>query len=1056
MPQQLTKCGLLLLLLFLSCLQLSAQQRTVTGIVQNQDTREPLAGVTVGVKGTDRTTITNEKGEFSIVVSGNESVVKFTYIGMAYQEIIVGEKTALTISLAKDNKQMEDVVVVGYGSQKRIHLTGAVATVDMKQIQDLPVGSLSAALRGQMPGVSVSGGYSRPGDNASITIRNPIFFSKDGGSTEPLYVIDDIIRTPADFNVLDASEIENISILKDAAAAIYGIQGANGVIVVRTKRGKAGTPKINYSVSYGVADATELPKMMNGFQQATYLNNMIMAEKKFIADGTDGYKADVDWYTDDELEHFRHNSTDWLQVGWQPAITMRHALNVSGGSDKATYFAGVSYTNQTANFDNINTDKWTFRASTDLKLTTGLKLGLSVSGDLSQNKRYYNKQGSESVDNDVKTLVGTPMFNPYYVNGLPVLLTSATNSQVENFHFFEIQNSNNTTTTRNTGLNVQGTLTYEVPFVKGLKFGLNYNKNLENSFGKQYGTKYTVYRFSMLGDHKHIYGGNVTSAITLSNGDRVRISPSYSDNYQLNATAMYDRTFGKHQIGVFAGYEQYEAETDLVNAMREGAIIGGLDNMNYALGTNTTDEVQTEFGRLAYIGRINYSYDNRYLAEFTMRADANVNFAPEYRWGYFPSMSLGWVASQEEFFRRNVRFIDFLKIRGSVGALGSDNTRGYQYLTNYVAQTGRAPVFGGNNDRGYVITPNVAIANYDLRWDDAIKYNAGIDVQFLNSRLSVSADAFLDHRKNQLTTLTSSVSLLIGANLPPENFSETKSFGYELSVGWKDNIGSNWTYNINSFLSWSDNKMIIVDQPVGNVGTYLDALGRSSDRGVYGYQYLGMFRSQQQVDDFLAKNPGYTILGDAPKPGMLYYQDIRGPKDASGKYTGPDGKITEEDQDYLTPKSSNHYGLGFNFGITYKSVSLNVVSGMSFGGQNVMESAAVKKGSATSNRPEFWKDVWTPDNPNAAYPNPYYSNNYDRTSSFWFVSSFTWRITNFNLSYTLPARWVNKAGFGSVRAFLVGTNPLNLYNPYSYRDNSSNYDVYPAIRTFSLGLNVGF
>lgn len=1056
MPQQLTKCGLLLLLLFLSCLQLSAQQRTVTGIVQNQETREPLAGVTVGIKGTDRTTLTNEKGEFSIVVSGNESVVKFTYIGMAYQEIIVGEKKVLNISLVKDNKQMDDVVVVGYGTQKKIHLTGAVATVDMKQIQDLPVGSLSAALRGQMPGVSVSGGYSRPGDNATITIRNPIFFSKDGGSTEPLYVIDDIIRTSADFNVLDASEIENISILKDAAAAIYGIQGANGVIVVRTKRGKAGTPKINYSVSYGVAEATELPKMMNGFQQATYLNNMIMAEKNWVADGTNGYKADVDWYTDDELAHFKNNSTNWLEVAWQPAITMRHALNVSGGSDKATYFAGVSYTNQTANFDNINTDKWTFRASTDLKLTTGLKLGLSVSGDVSKNKRYYNKQGSESVENDVKTLVGTPMFNPYYVNGLPVLLTSATNSQVENYHFFEIQKSNNTTVARNTGLNVQATLNYEVPFVKGLKFGLNYNKNLENAFGKQYGTKYVVYRFAMLGDHKHIYGGDPTTAITLSNGDRVRISPSYSDNYQLNATAMYDRTFGKHQISLFAGYEQYEAETDLVNAMREGAIIGGLDNMNYALGTNTTDEIQTEFGRLAYIGRINYNYDNKYLAEFTIRADANVNFAPEYRWGYFPSMSLGWVASQEEFFRRNVSFIDFLKIRGSVGALGSDNTKGYQYLTNYAAQTGRAPIFGGNGDRGYVILPNVSIANYDLRWDDAIKYNAGIDMQFLNNRLSVSADAFLDHRKNQLTTLSSSVSLLIGATLPPENFSETKSFGYELSVGWKDNINSNWSYTINSFLSWSDNKMIIVDQPVGNVGTYLDVLGRSSDRGVYGFHYLGMFRSQQQVDDYLAKNPGYTIMGDAPKPGMLYYQDVRGPKDISGKYTGPDGKITEEDQDYLTPKSSNHYGLGFNFGITYKSLSLQVVSGMSWGGQNVRESAAIKKGSATSNRPEFWKDVWTPDNPNAAYPNPYYSNNYDRTSSFWFVSSFTWRVSNFNLSYTLPSRWASKAGFGSVRAFLVGTNPLNLYNPYSYRDNTSNYDNYPAIRTFSLGLNVGF
>lgn len=1055
MLQQLTRLVTLLLLTSFSCVYVMAQQKTVSGTVYNQETKEPLQGVTVGLKGTNQTTITDAKGQFSLLVSGNESVLKFSFVGMAYQEITVGERTTLTITLTEDKKQLEDVVVVGYGTQKKIHLTGAVATVPMKELQDIPVGNMSAALRGQMPGVNVAGGYARPGENAVITIRNPSFFVKDGQSTNPIYVIDDIIRTVDDFNALDATEIESFSVLKDAAAAIYGILGSNGVIVVRTKRGKAGAPKINYTVSYGLADAVQLPKMMNGYEQATYLNSMLMAEKNWVADGTNGYKNDTRWYTDDELAHFRNNSTNWLEQAWQPASTMRHALNVSGGSEKATYFAGVSYINQTANFDNINTDRWTFRASSDIKLSTGLKLGLSVSGDVSQNKRYYNKQGSESVDNDVRSLVGTPMFNPYYVDGRPVLLTSNTNSTVENYHFFEIQRSNNTTVTRNTGLNVQATLNYEVPFIKGLRAGLNYSKNLDNTFGKQFGTKYTVYRFSMLGDNKHIFGGDPIGSVTLNNGDRVRISPSYADRYQLNATLNYERSFGEHHFSFFAGYEQMEFETDAVNAMREGVINGGDDNMNYALGTNTTDETQTEGGRLAYIGRLNYNYASKYLAEFTMRADASVNFAPEHRWGYFPSFSLGWVASQENFFKNNIQFIDFMKVRFSLGWLGTDNTKGFQYLPNYAAQTGKAPVFGGNGDRGYAILPNTAIANYGISWDDNTKYNVGLDLQFLRSRLSVTADGFLDHRTNQLSTLTSGASLLIGGNLPPENFGESKSFGYELSISWKDNITKDLSYNINTFLSWADNKLIILAQPAGNIGTYLDQKGRSSDMGKMGYRYLGMFRSQQQVDDYLAKNPGYTIFGQTPKPGMLYYQDVRGPK-VDGQYTGPDGKITEEDLDYLTPKADNHYQLGFNFGVTYKTLSLSVVSGMSFGGQDMLEGAAYKKGSATSNRPEFWKDVWTPDNPNAKYPNPYYNDNYDRPSSFWFVSSFTWRISNINLSYTLPSRWTNAAGLGTARAFLVATNPINLYNPYSYRDNSSPYDVYPAIRTVSLGLNLGF
>jgi len=261
---------------------------------------------------------------------------------------------------------------------------------------------------------------------------------------------------------------------------------------------------------------------------------------------------------------------------------------------------------------------------------------------------------------------------------------------------------------------------------------------------------------------------------------------------------------------------------------------------------------------------------------------------------------------------------------------------------------------------------------------------------------------------------------------------------------------------VNTFLSWSDNKLIRLDQTIGNIGTFLDASGRSSDRGVLGYKSLGIFRTQAEVDDFMSKNPNYRAFGDVPKPGMIKYQDVRGPKDANGQFTAPDGIITENvDYDYLTPKSSNHYGLGFNFGGNYKTLSLSVVMGLSWGGQASIESAAVKRATSVSNRPDFWADHWTPENTNAKYPNPYYTNNYDRTTDFWFVNSFSFRMTNFNLSYGLPEQWANKAGLKSAKIFLVGTNPINFYNPYGYKDNSSSFDVYPQLRTFSLGLNIG-
>ena len=385
----------------------------ITGTVKDSK-GEPLAGVTVKIKGTTTATSTDANGTFRINLPLGDETLVFTYLGFKTKEVKVNSQTSLNVSLEEDAKSLEEVVVVGYGTQKKIHLTGAVETIDVKAIEDIPVGSLSAALKGQVPALSVSGGFSRPGDNASIVIRNPTSFAKDGpqGDGNPLYVIDNIIRTPSDFNLLDASEVESISVLKDAAAAIYGIQGANGVIVVTTKRGGLGQAKISYSGSVGISDATQLPDMMTGIEHATYLNDYNFSR------GRDEDHADI--YTPDELEHFKNNSTDWLAQAWQSSYITRHAINISGGTEKATFFAGGSYVNQNANFEGINTDKWTFRASSDLKLTKGLQLGLSLSGDLSTNRRYFYKQGSESAENDFLSLLGNPEFVPYYINGLPV------------------------------------------------------------------------------------------------------------------------------------------------------------------------------------------------------------------------------------------------------------------------------------------------------------------------------------------------------------------------------------------------------------------------------------------------------------------------------------------------------------------------------------------------------------------------------------------------------------------------------------------------------------
>ncbi|MEA5404846.1 TonB-dependent receptor [Arcicella sp. DC2W] len=1032
----------------------------IKGIVKDAS-GEAIAGVSVRVKGGKLGTVTDAKGAFSLdLPKGNETLV-FTSVGLKTQEVAVNGRSEINLTMEDDVSALDEVVFVGYGQQKKINLTGAVATIDMKSIEDLAVGSLSAALVSQQPGVGVSGGTSRPGDNASITIRNPILLSKDGGSLRPLYVIDNIVRTEDDFNVMDVSEVENISILKDAAAAIYGARGAYGVVVVTTKRGKTGAPKFSYSTSYGTSNA-ELPKMMNGYELATYVNdyNFKTTNPSIL-------------YSQDELDYFKANSQDWLSQAWKSSSVTRHALNVSGGTEKATYFAGITYNQQDGNFEKINFDRWTFRASTDIKVSNNVKVGLGLSGDMSKKDRYLLKQGGSDNEKDYKSLIYAAPFIPAYIDGLPVNTTGG-GSTSENFHFFEAQKSNNYLLAKNNGLNINAYVEYDIPFLKGLKAKIAYNRTFENNFGKEFGTRYLLYNFNMLGTNKHIFGGGVRGTPTnISNSNRIYFAPNYSDSYQLNGYLNYDKTFGKHSISAIALFEQSETYSDGITSYLDNLVDGALDNAGYALGGTASgagvgviNESESESGRLSFAGRLNYAYAGKYLAEFAVRRDASTNFAPENRWGTFPSLSVGWVISEEPFFKNNVRFVDFLKLRLSGGLTGMDNTRAYNWLKSYnLIQTGNGPVFGGNLDRAGIFRLKNAMPNREVRWDSDTKLNAGIDANFLQNRLSLGIDAFYDHRYDMLVTLASSVPLTVGAALPSENFATVDGFGTEVSLGWTSKINKDWSYKVRGFFAWSDNKQVKVDFDKGLTGTYQDPTGRSTDMGLLGYKCLGMLRTQADVDALLAKYPNYTIDGVKPLPGMLYYEDVRGTKNATPNadgtysYAEPDGKIDINDRQYLTNKQDNHYGFGLNFSTSYKRLSFSFAMGGSFGGQSMLESGARGWGTsaqvnAKTNLPQHLTDHWTPENPNAKYPAPNYRGQNSLDSDFWFVSSFQMSVRTLNVSYELPANLLKKLNVSGARVYLTSTNPLNLYNPYTYKQYSGAFDVYPTLRSFSMGLNL--
>ena len=1059
-----------------------AQNRTVTGTVTGSDDNAPLIGATIQVKGSTTATSTDVNGKYSIKVTNLQNVViGVKYIGYIYQEVTLkpGE-TKLDFKLVPSGNNLNEVVVVGYGEQKKVTLTGSVSTIDLKKIDDIPALNLSSALAGQVPGLGVTTSSQRPGAGVALTVRNPVSFAQNGkAGTNPTYIIDDQFRTAADFNMLDQSEIESISILKDAEAAVYGINGANGVILVRTKKGKTGAPKITFSNSISTESARQLPKMLSGYDLATLINDYNQDKNNYTIDANGYINGSTTnklaaWYAPDELAYFQQNSNNYLAQAFTTATAYREAITITGGSDKTSYYIGGNYINQNSNFAGVNSNKWGLRANVETKPAKGLTATLNINSDISSSRNFWYKFKSttESLDNDVLSLATVQPWQKYFIDGNPVLVNPAnTGGGNDNINVFLFENSNNYTGGTTVALNALMKLSYEIPGVKGLTVSTSLNENFNNQFNKQYGTSFNYYRYSYLGSNSHIPGGNIVgSPILLTNGDKVRLTPTYGQNYQYDAQINYSHTFGKHSISLLGVYEQREYYSEGVAAEADGVITSGNDNQNFTVGVNSSNQASqiSQQGYLSYLGRLNYSYADKYLVQLVTRVDGSYDFLPGKNYGYFPSAAVGWVASNEDFFKNKFSWVDLLKFRASVGLTGADNTpTSPQWQSSYKFGTGSGggAVFG-ELPKSYGITTNLAMANQDITWDHTLKTNYGVDMAFLKNRLNITAEYYWNHGYDLLTTIGSSVPATVAATLPIQNYDIVNTFGYELSAGWRDHAGKDFTYSFTPFFSWSDNKVIRIDQTAALVGTFQDLIGGSTDKGVLGYKYVGFIRTKDDADAVIAARSAaaggdskVTINNQPIKDangvyhlGLLNFQDVNG-----------DGIIDQKDLQYLTNKSGNHYNLGLNWAVGYKSLNLSVTMGMSWGGQNTISGSYDLFGTSstapiTENKPVYWADHWTPNNPNAKYPNPAYANSWAVTSDFWFVSSFNWNITNAMLSYTIPQKWSSKVGVSNAKVYINGYNLLSLFNPYPdhFRDPETSVNSYPAIRQITFGLNVGF
>lgn len=551
----------------------------------------------------------------------------------------------ISATLQEDTKTLDEVVVVGYGTQKKVNLTGSVASINSEVIENVPAANLSSALSGRLAGVNITQTAGKPGGGSSLSIR------ADGtwNSTTPLYVIDGVVRDKFAFDGLDASEVESLSVLKDgASAAIYGSRAANGVILVNTKKGKQGKPTINYTGSIGIEEATKIPDMFNAYEQALYVNASLRNDQ--VPEG------DTQYYADDELEYLKNHSYDWIDETWKSPVVTRHSLNVNGGNDKVRYFIGGNYYYETGSFDNLNFKKYSIRSSVEANITKDLKASLSFNTDTRNDHKPYWKwdNDNDNMNNLYNGLLRRGIFAPY-IDGKP-------NGTYLKWHPMEVLNGNSGyNKKRYSNYEINVALQYDVPFVKGLSLKLTYNKYERHTFIKQFSRPYDLYVFKTTGSHNHIQTNELDYITTRDDGDFLYESYTNNNSYQLNAMATYNRTFGKHDINALFVYEQYEGNTDWISGQRNYFISSAVDQLFAGSSDpkdSTVDGSGSESGRLSYVGRLGYTYDNKYLVEASFRYDGSVNFAPKHRWGFFPSASLAWRISEENFFKNNIRFID--------------------------------------------------------------------------------------------------------------------------------------------------------------------------------------------------------------------------------------------------------------------------------------------------------------------------------------------------------------------------------------------------------------
>lgn len=1031
-------------------------QVTIKGHVTDK-VGDPLPGANIMIKGTTQGTITDVNGYYELPNVPPNSILVFTFIGMEPTEVTVNNKTVIDVKLFEDAQSLEEVVVVGYGEVKRANLTGSVVNIRADEIEDIPVTNLSTALEGKLVGVKISQSTGKPGASTSFSIRTESSFST--ATEDPLFVIDGVISDQDAFDLLDASEVKSISVLKDAAAAVYGAKAAGGVVLVETKHGKKGKAKFSYSGTYGIAQATNFPDMMNSYDLATMYNEILDIY------ANEGESPKKSWYyADDELEAFKDLNYNWLDDVWNNAYQMKHSLNVSGGSERVNYFISGNYYDEKGHLDNLYAKRYSLRTNMDAKITKGLTASMSLSFYQGKSKypNYYYEESENLLRSTYKSTLTALPWVPPTIDGLPV------NNQT-GYNIYGLINSGSAKSSVANTMNFQASLAYEVPFIEGLKLKLSYSRNEKSSRTKDYTQNYLQYNFPTSGTYNHIVVDTLSYKSTQEkdNNEGLTETSSTSSSYQLNASMSYNRTFGKHNVGGLLVYEQSESENEEFWVRVEGnADVQGYEYLwAFANGTEDNGSSASESGSLGVIGRLTYNYAEKYIFEGTFRYEASEKFAPGKRWGLFPAISGGWVLSKENFFSDNISFISFMKLRGSAGKVGNDNISSFQWKLTYDAD-GTGAVFG-DSETNALTANNSGIYIPSITWQKTNSYNMGLDMRFWGDRINLSAEYYyrftFDILERRLSEIPTTLGISETQKMPVENHGQMYAKGLEFTLGYEGTYRA-LKYYVEGRFSWDKHREVKIFQNPSVVGSWKDDT-KNDPSNQPGYICEGIVRTQEQLNEILEEHPNYRISTDDTykelEVGMLYYRDIRGndyiDDDGLLAYTEPNDTIDSNDNTIIAQMTDAPYNFSYSLGASWKGLKVDFTFTGSFGFKtfvNKDEHLDMDPEDGISNVFDFYKDYWTNDNTDAAYPRPYAYGLEDQHSSFWMKDGTNLRLKTVNLSYSLPQKYLQKLKIPELRVYFTARNLWTIISPFDFKDPSVSkaYD-YPLMRTYNFGIN---